>query len=181
MQIKKSKKVEAAKNDEAVSARADFYRRELIKCGYTKEEVKDMGLKELRDAYNECGSDGECCSSSTKYDEAQKHIKAAIDILATNAKNDEVAKDSIANLSVVLFDIKGSTKVTASCYIGGYQEDVRKFADIVTKYGCRICKDPDDFECLAICGDKEDLEKLYNSGEGGDYFIPSFLNEIECH
>ena len=68
MQIKKSKKVEAAKNTKAVSARAD----------------------------------------STKYSEAQKHIKAAIDILAANAKNDEVAKDNIANLSVVMFDLMGS-------------------------------------------------------------------------
>ena len=46
---------------------------------------------------------------SNSYNEAQKHIKAAIDILAKSAKTDEVAKDSIANLGVVLFDIKAST------------------------------------------------------------------------
>lgn len=39
--------------------------------------------------------------------QAQKHIKAAIDILATCGKDDIVAKDNIANLSVVMFDLMG--------------------------------------------------------------------------
>ena len=51
------------------------------------------------------------CNSSTATDKALKHIKAAIDILATEAKDDEIAKDSIANLATVMFDIKGSTKI----------------------------------------------------------------------
>ena len=48
-------------------------------------------------------------TTSTKnkpdYSEAQKHIKCAIDALGNQAKQDIVAKESIANLSVVLFDL----------------------------------------------------------------------------
>lgn len=62
MRISKSTRtsVKASKKSDdthAVAARADFYRRELVKCGYTKEEVKNMGIKELRDAYNNCDVD----------------------------------------------------------------------------------------------------------------------------
>ena len=39
------------------------------------------------------------------YSEAQKHIKCAIEALGKDAKQDVLAKDSIANLSVVLFDL----------------------------------------------------------------------------
>lgn len=46
--------------------------------------------------------------TSNSYNEAQKHIKAAIDILAKSAKTDEVARDSIANLGVVMLDLRGS-------------------------------------------------------------------------
>jgi len=111
MQIKKSKKSVMSSRDaelkQTVAARADFYRRELMKCGYTKEEVKNMGIRELQDAYNNCDTDS--FNSSTSTDKALKHIKAAIDILAT--EDSEVAKDSIANLATVMFDIKGSTKI----------------------------------------------------------------------
>ena len=53
-----------------------------------------------------------CVASSceTNYTKAQKHIKAAIDILATCGKEDIIAKDNIANLSVVMFDLMGSKK-----------------------------------------------------------------------
>lgn len=53
-------------------------------------------------------------SANKNYEEAQKHIKCAIDALAACGKSDEVAKDSIANLGVVLFDINASTNVSAS-------------------------------------------------------------------
>lgn len=43
--------------------------------------------------------------SSDSYSDAQKHIKAAIDCLGADAKDDIVAKESIANLSVVLMDL----------------------------------------------------------------------------
>lgn len=41
----------------------------------------------------------------SNYTEAQKHIKCAIDALGKQAKDDIVAKESIANLSVVLLDL----------------------------------------------------------------------------
>jgi len=40
--------------------------------------------------------------------EAVEYIQSAIHSLGTNAKDDVVAKESIANLSVILFDLKGS-------------------------------------------------------------------------
>ena len=52
--------------------------------------------------------------ASTSTDKALQHIKAAIDILGKSGKKDDVTKDSIANLATVMFDIKGSTKVTAT-------------------------------------------------------------------
>nr|DAJ50901.1 MAG TPA: putative glycogen [Caudoviricetes sp.] len=44
--------------------------------------------------------------SSTNCEEAKKHIKAAIDCLGRDAKDNIVAKESIANLSVVLLDLQ---------------------------------------------------------------------------
>lgn len=41
-----------------------------------------------------------------KYDEPVEHIKAAIDILGKSAKTDILAKEAIANLSVVLLELK---------------------------------------------------------------------------
>ena len=42
-----------------------------------------------------------------KYSESIEYIKNAIQALANIAKDDEMAKDAIANLSVILFDLKG--------------------------------------------------------------------------
>ena len=42
-------------------------------------------------------------------DQALQHIKAAIDILGKSGQKDAVTKDTIANLGVVMFDLK-STK-----------------------------------------------------------------------
>ena len=47
------------------------------------------------------------CDSTSCYSDAVMYIRNAINALSACAKNDEVAKDSIANLSVVLFDLKG--------------------------------------------------------------------------
>lgn len=44
-------------------------------------------------------------ATKPNYSEAQKHIKCAIDELGKQAKSDVLAKESIANLSVVLFDL----------------------------------------------------------------------------
>lgn len=40
-------------------------------------------------------------------EQALQHIKAAIDILGKSGNKDSVTKDSIANLGVVMFDLKG--------------------------------------------------------------------------
>lgn len=44
----------------------------------------------------------------SKYDEGVKHIRAAIDCLGLNCKDDAVAREAIANLGVIMFDLKGS-------------------------------------------------------------------------
>lgn len=51
-----------------------------------------------------------CCSAepSCKYQCAIDFISNAIESLAEIAKDDPIAKDSIANLGVVLFDLKGN-------------------------------------------------------------------------
>lgn len=41
-----------------------------------------------------------------KYDECIDHIRSAISCLGLIAKDDQVAKDAIANLSVILFDLQ---------------------------------------------------------------------------
>ena len=45
--------------------------------------------------------------ASTSTDKALQHIKAAIDILGKSGDKSDITKDSIANLSVVMFDLKG--------------------------------------------------------------------------
>lgn len=49
-------------------------------------------------------------TTSTNYDQAIEHIKCAIGLLGSEAKTNVVARESIANLGVVMFDIKGSTQ-----------------------------------------------------------------------
>lgn len=118
MQIKKSTKtVTASDND----TKADFMRKVLVdEKGYSEDQVNSMGLRELKAAFVREGCDESklygCdevkASSSDKAttsnnDKAIQHIKAAIDILASDAKTNEVARDSIANLGVVMFDLLG--------------------------------------------------------------------------
>lgn len=45
-------------------------------------------------------------NSINPYEDACEHILSAIDCLGAIAENDDKAKDSIANLSVILFDLK---------------------------------------------------------------------------
>lgn len=46
-------------------------------------------------------------ASSDDKAEAQKYIKCAIDALGASAKSgDTIARDALANLSVILFDLK---------------------------------------------------------------------------
>lgn len=49
-----------------------------------------------------------------KYSIAIDNIMHAIESLAEVAQDDEVAKDSIANLSVVILDLKGSCEGTVN-------------------------------------------------------------------
>ena len=55
--------------------------------------------------------DGNCC----KYDSAIALIGSAIEALAAIAKDDQVAKDSIANLGVVMLDLKGNCCQGGEC------------------------------------------------------------------
>lgn len=45
-------------------------------------------------------------TSKNKYQESREYIRAAIDTLGQTAKDDPVARESIANLSVVLLDLQ---------------------------------------------------------------------------
>lgn len=45
-------------------------------------------------------------TTTTNYSAAQRYIKAAIDALGKHAKEDILAQESIANLSVVLLDLQ---------------------------------------------------------------------------
>lgn len=51
-------------------------------------------------------TDASSCNASISTDKALQHIKAAIDILGKSGQKDDVTRDSIANLGVVLFDLK---------------------------------------------------------------------------
>lgn len=45
------------------------------------------------------------CAEDSKYAQSKKYIKSAIDALGEVAKDDVLAREAIANLSVVLFDL----------------------------------------------------------------------------
>ena len=45
-------------------------------------------------------------SNISKYNESVKYIEAAIKCLAQDASNDDLAKEAITNLGVVLFELK---------------------------------------------------------------------------
>ena len=115
MRISKSTKtsVKASKKSDVGARTADFIRNKLIDKGYDKSEVNSMGLKELKELADEEGIDvvysSESCNSSTDTDtdKALQHIKAAIDILGKSGNKDDITKDSIANLGVVMFDLMG--------------------------------------------------------------------------
>lgn len=51
-----------------------------------------------------CNETETCCG---KYDAAIELISAAIEALSVVAKDDVIAKDSIANLGVVMLDLRG--------------------------------------------------------------------------
>lgn len=43
---------------------------------------------------------------TAKYTECIKHIREAIDCLTNDAKNDDIAREALNNLSVILFDLQ---------------------------------------------------------------------------
>ena len=64
-------------------------------------------------------------------------------------------------------------------YIGGYGEDVKDLKGIASIYNCTIGPDPQFNGDYAVIGDKEDLERLFNSGEGAEYFTPEDYEDIQ--
>lgn len=75
-----------------------------------KKTKKTVTASNAQQTARNTADSGEGVNASKNYDAAQKHIKAAIDILAKCGKDDIVAKDNIANLSVVMFDLMGEDK-----------------------------------------------------------------------
>ena len=57
------------------------------------------------DDVNACG-DVKASKKLSANDQALQHIKAAIDILGKSGNKDAITKDTIANLGVVMFDLK---------------------------------------------------------------------------
>lgn len=53
------------------------------------------------------GKKTEIIDQDKKYSECIKYIQKAIDALTSDAKTDEDAREALANLSVILFDLKG--------------------------------------------------------------------------
>ena len=82
----------------------------VAKGGYKKSDVEDVSISTLESWCKDAGIDisvygGKACNSSTDTDKALQHIKAAIDILGKSGNKDDVTKDSIANLAVVMMDL----------------------------------------------------------------------------
>ena len=73
-------------------------------CDWFKKKAKK--LLDERDGVKACG-DVKASKKLSANDQALTHIKAAIDILGKSGNKDEVTKDSIANLGVVMFDLMG--------------------------------------------------------------------------
>lgn len=84
----------------------------VARGGYSKSDVADQSTATLESWAKDAGIDiDNICAcgeikGSTSTDKALQHIKAAIDILGKSGQKDDVTRDSIANLGVVLFDLK---------------------------------------------------------------------------
>lgn len=79
---------------------------EQKKCYDENEPNVPHRIKRVRTGSVDACDDVKGCNASTSTDKALQHIKAAIDILGKSGSKDAVTKDSIANLGVVLFDLK---------------------------------------------------------------------------
>lgn len=119
MRISKSTKtsVKASKQTPDLKSMNEDQLKELLtdvideREGYAEDDMSERAMY-LDDLYmdidNELASRKsiKSCNSSTSTDKALQHIKAAIDILGKSGDKDAVTKDSIANLGVVMFDLK---------------------------------------------------------------------------
>ena len=67
-----------------------------------------MKIKKTRPAETQVTATTQPAAEKKNYVSATSHIETAIKILGSSADiaNDNVAKDAIANLSVILFDLK---------------------------------------------------------------------------
>lgn len=70
----------------------------------TKSVKSNTEVKELKAPVKACDM---IVVEECKYANAISFISAAIESLAEIAKDDQIAKDSIANLGVVMLDLKG--------------------------------------------------------------------------
>ena len=67
-----------------------------------------MRIKKIKASTEIMGTPAESMVPDCKYSIAIDNIMHAIESLAEVAENDDIARDSIANLSVVILDLKGS-------------------------------------------------------------------------
>ena len=88
----------------------------VARGGYKKSDVEDQSTATLESWAKDAGIDvdnicacGDVSASTTlsANEQALKHIKAAIDILGKSGNKDAITKDTIANLGVVMLDLKG--------------------------------------------------------------------------
>lgn len=80
-----------------------------MKSSTTKTEKKPIQSCDVIDAVVEPAEETiVLVEPACKYADAIELISCAIESLAEVAKDDQIAKDSIANLGVVMLDLKGS-------------------------------------------------------------------------
>lgn len=77
----------------------------INKVESSKKVTSSSKVRELKAPVKAC--DQIAVVADCKYDAAIGLISAAIESLAEIAKDDQIAKDSIANLGVVMLDLKG--------------------------------------------------------------------------
>ena len=71
-----------------------------ITKGTDKSDIKETKTENLNPAVETP------VNANRSYERSRKYIRAAIDCLGTNAKDDVLAKEAIANLSVILLDLQ---------------------------------------------------------------------------
>lgn len=113
MRISKSTKTDVKASNSTSDYKQCLKDALVAKGGYKKSDVAEQSTATLESWAKDAGIDiDNVCAcgdikGSTSTDKALQHIKAAIDILGKSGIKDDVTKDSIANLSVVMFDLKG--------------------------------------------------------------------------